>query len=155
MDFAPLLKLFSLDLLDLPLAILGAVLFFGLYRTLSSQLFKPYLAHIEAREAATEGALEQATANLNEAKKIEDEFAAKIFSARVAANGAREAVIAKSEKEATRIYEEGAQAEEKVAAQIAVKRTEAINGTKQLLRAQSEQLIGDVTKRVRETLGVR
>lgn len=77
------LKTFDLSLRDLYVIPLGAVLFWLLISILRKHVFEPFLALLEAREAASTGAAADASAMIADAAEINSDTDAKLTEARV------------------------------------------------------------------------
>lgn len=105
MDLSATLKIFDLEPNDLPMIALGAVMVLVLINLLKGSLFKPYLALIEAREAATSGAQNAAEATLKEARAKNDEYSSKLMSGRVAAMQKKLARVSEARAQAAKVVE--------------------------------------------------
>ena len=98
-----ILKTFDLAPLDVPMIVIGGLAFVVFYLLMRRSVFGPFLALVEAREAATEGATASASADLKKAAGLELEFEEKILEARVAALNEKSKKLETARKEASAI----------------------------------------------------
>lgn len=94
------LKTFDLSLRDLYVIPLGAVLFWVLIGILRKHVFEPFLALLEAREAASTGAAADASSMIADAAEINSDTDAKLTQARVEVMKGRLTEIAKAKSDA-------------------------------------------------------
>lgn len=132
-----LLKTFDLVPIDLAMILTGAVLFVVLWQLLGPLVFKPFLALIEAREAATLGAGDQARRDLAESERVTNHYRAMIDDARAEATRAKLVVVDRAKTEADQIV---ATAEKEARERIELARAE----TEKHAEALSRNLDADV-----------
>ena len=84
--YTEILKTFSLERMDVPMILIGLILFFALYKALEAKVFTPLLEHLERREHATVGAVETATLMRQKSAALRERYDQKMFEARVEAN---------------------------------------------------------------------
>jgi len=114
------LKLFALTVQDVQMIPWGALFFVVLWQALSRILFKPYLALIEAREAATSGAVETSRDKLAKAAELRSAYAERLNGARVDAMKGKIEKVAAAKKEGAQVVEKA-----ELAAQDALKQGRA------------------------------
>jgi F0F1-type ATP synthase membrane subunit b/b' len=78
------LKTFDLAARDLYIIPIAAIVFWFFYTVIKRSVFDPYLALLDAREAASSGAAADASAMLHDAAEIDQHTDAKIVEARIA-----------------------------------------------------------------------
>ena len=99
------LKNFDLVPGDVPMIVLGAALFFMFCHFFGKKVIAPYLQLLETREAATEGALEEAAADVRAAAELQRDFESQIAQARVAAVSEKLRVLDAAKKDAAKFIE--------------------------------------------------
>lgn len=101
-----LLKLFSLTPQDVQMIPVGALFFVVLWWLLARVVFKPYLALIEAREAATTGAVDTSREILARAAEIRASCGQRLGAERLDAVKRKLVAIGEAKKNATAVTEE-------------------------------------------------
>ena len=101
-----ILKTFDLVPFDVPMIVIGGLAFVIFYVLMKGSVFEPFLALVEAREAATEGATASASADLKAAAALEHEFEEKILEAREAALNEKSKKLEAARKDASAILAE-------------------------------------------------
>ncbi len=100
-----ILKKFSLLPADIPMILIGMVLFYLFCRIFGRKVIAPYIQLIETREAASEGALNEAAANRRSAEELRARFEARIAEARTAATLEKLKTLDAAKKDAARLLE--------------------------------------------------
>lgn len=144
------LKVFDLTMIDAYMIGVVSILFVFFWRAMERVLFKPYLKLIEAREKATVGAEEEATAAYTQAEVGEREYDAKILEARRSAMEKKLAVLAKAKIEADKIaHDATAESEKILAAARGEIRAEADTARTQL-NDQAQSLANDLVAKLKQ-----
>lgn len=151
---SPILKFFSLEPLDFPLALVAMVLFFLFYKALEKLLFRPFLSYLDARDAVTEGARHKAHDNILKAQKLDKEFEDRLFAARLEANKERELKLKEVEKEVQTILEGAAQAEHKISEGAQAQLARELSAARQRIAQEVGTLSESLAKQVKSSLGV-
>lgn len=100
-----ILTFLNLTNLDAEMIPVGVVLFTIFVFSLGRFVVAPFVALVEAREEATEGAERSAQSNIDEAEIIERNYESQIIEERIASEKAKAQQIAKAKTEAARIIE--------------------------------------------------
>lgn len=112
-----LLQTFSLTTLDVPMILVGVVLFVALWQLLAALIFRPFLELIEERERATTGAHDQAREIRRKAQQMEERLQEALLMARVEENRIRDGLLSSAKAEANDLIAKAdTAAREKVAA---------------------------------------
>jgi F-type H+-transporting ATPase subunit b len=98
-----MLEFLQLEPMDVKLIPIGFILVSLLYFALSRAVFKPILAHVEAREDASTGAQEKAEQMQQKAQALKARYEDALFQARVEANRERAEIVARATAEAQAI----------------------------------------------------
>ncbi|NMC64412.1 MAG: hypothetical protein GYA55_14705 [SAR324 cluster bacterium] len=99
------LKNFDLVPLDVPMILLGALLFFLFCKLFGKYVVSPYVRLVEIREAASEGAIEEAAADLRAAAELQRDFDLKISQARVQAKAEKTSVINAAKRDGAKLVD--------------------------------------------------
>ena len=143
-----LLKTFDLTLVDGYMIPVVSVLFVFLWRSLSKELFFPYLALIEAREQATLGAEKEAQEAQDRARNSREEYERKLGEARRAAIEQKLSLVHQARLEADRIRKK---AEEEAQSYLLAVRKEIareVEEAKKNAPRLAQELVADLLERV-------
>lgn len=132
-----LLKFFDLVPHDIPMIIVGGVLFVGLWRALDATFFGPLKTLTETREAATTGAQDQAKANLAKENELNEQRNRTIAEARAEAVKEKIAAVLKAKQEASKLI---LQAETEAQEFIKKMRSETIARATEIQARMEEEL---------------
>lgn len=100
-----ILKNFSLLPADVPMILIGTVLFYLFCRIFGRKVIAPYIELLETREAASEGALNEAAGDRRAAEELRVAFDAKILEARAAATAEKLKTLDAVKKDAAKLIE--------------------------------------------------
>jgi len=100
-----ILKNFSLLPADVPMIFIGMILFFLFCHLFGRKVVAPYIQLLEAREAASEGALYEAAADRRVADELRRAFEAKILETRTAATAEKLKILDAAKKDGARLIE--------------------------------------------------
>lgn len=95
-----ILKNFDLVPFDVVMIFVGAMSFVLLWKTLEKELFNPFLKLLELREGLTTGADSNAKDIQDEAARLEEDYAQKMLSIRIAAMDKKLAALDRAKAEA-------------------------------------------------------
>jgi len=143
-----LLKFLSLDPRDALMIPVGTVLFFLLWKTLERKLFRPFLALIEAREAATSGAVETAQAKRVEAQEKSASYDRQLTEARISAMRGKLSALSAAKTEAAKIVEQA----EGQAQQVLSEGRAAVTRDVQSLRAETLGSVDSLSQMIVERI---
>lgn len=101
-----ILKTFSLEFIDLPMILVGAILFYTFWKAATKLFFNDFISLFEARDAATTGAEQTAVDMLETAQRINNELDSQVFEARMLALEKKNQIVAKAKAQANNIIEE-------------------------------------------------
>jgi F0F1-type ATP synthase membrane subunit b/b' len=144
-----LLKNFDLVPMDVPMILLGSVLFIVLWSTLKRALFDPYLKIVELREGMTSGASTTAVEMRAAATKAEEAAAQKIMEARVQVHKERLAAITAAQKSASQVLVD---AETKAQEIVRGSRWQLEQSTA-AMRSEAHKEVGSLVKLVLQKIG--
>lgn len=105
---------FALEPFDVPMIVLGAVLFYIFCKLFGKHVVMPYMRLMEAREAATEGVVREAQAELRAAGELQHEFDARIQQARIAALAEKLKIVESAKKEGADLLKNAEDAARKI-----------------------------------------
>ena len=95
----------TLQKTDLVMIVVGAILFVALVIALNAVLFKPFLQLLEAREAATSGAVAGALSIVDQTKRLRAQYDEHVQQARVRAMQQKNETLLLAKAEAAKIVE--------------------------------------------------
>ncbi len=127
------LKQFDLSSLDALMIVVGAFLFVTLWQLAARYLFGPYLKLVEAREAATSGAVDTIRNKKNQIESARVSYERVVTEGRVAAMKEKLAAVSAAKKEAAQITEKA----EKEAHEALKQGRTALQGELDALRQES------------------
>jgi len=99
------LENFDLVPLDVPMILLGAVLFFFFCKLFGKYVVSPYVRLVEIREAASEGAIEEASADLRAAAELQRDFDLKISQARAQAKVEKASILDAAKRDGAKLVD--------------------------------------------------
>ncbi|MBX7136394.1 MAG: ATP synthase F0 subunit B [Oligoflexia bacterium] len=116
-----ILKAFDLNTTDATMILVWMVFFFGIWKLLAKTLIGPFVKLVEAREAATSGALERAAKISSDAEKFEENYRNRIATAKAKISQENMTLLIQARKEGAEQLEK---AEKEIQQQTQARRRE-------------------------------
>lgn len=145
-----ILKTFELTQTDAVMIVVWALIFLVITKLLNKFFFAPYLALLEAREAATKGASDSAREITAEAERLNKEYEQSIFEERVKVMNVRNESLSAARAQSTQIIEK---AEKEAQASTSTFRHE-LNQKIALLSQRSPQEAANLAEELVRRVGV-
>ena len=136
------LKTFELNPQDASMILIWGVTFIFVWKLLDKYFFSPYLALLAAREAATEGARNEAQDVAAQAEKLNSQYETRIFEHRVKVMARRNDMLATARKEAAQIAEN---AEKQAQSEVSAARVELAKQV-EALRAEAPRQAAELAE---------
>lgn len=147
-----LLEFLSLEPLDLPFAVFSTLLFYFLFKSLETNLFKPFQEQLKRRELATAGTTDAASEKLRTAKQLEQSYESQVAAARITASARRDSILKTAEKESALTSEQAQVNFQKKVAESRNKLNESLNSSRARIVSLKSLVAGQIVDKIKQTL---